>query len=226
MACTDCPDLVVSTIAAQVQGTLDKIRRIKWVTTSFNRLLAQIGDKVVDDLTTLIDLIPDPPVLDISDIVDYFLCPLTPLALEIDPSIFANMDPRQIAVRIRRIVKNVTADVIRLYNEALRLLRSYDLVRIMQRYVAEIYRAMGDAFEFIAEYPINVGRSLTVQVLCPDIYNNPRWPFKALVAEISNWSFDGIIPTGIDPRAAGNVRLVAQAEAKLLQWKALGTVVV
>lgn len=226
MACTDCPDLIVSTIAAEVQGTLDKVRRIKYVTESFNRLLAQIGDKVLDDLNTLVDLIPDPPTLDISDIIDYFLCPLTPIALEIDPSLLANMDPRLVAVRLRRIVKNMTAEVIRLYNEALRLLKSYDIVKIMQRYVAEIYRAMGDAFEFIAEYPINAGRALTVKVLCPDIYESNRWPFKALVTELSNWSFDGIVPSGLDERAASSVRLVAAAEAKLLQWKTLCTVVV
>lgn len=226
MACSDCPDLVVATIAAQVQRTLDKVRRIKEVTRSFNLLLAQIGDKILDDLNDLVGLIPDPPVLDISDIVDYFLCPLTPVALEIDLTLLQNMDPRLIAVRVRRILKDETARVIALYDAALRKLRSYDLVKILQRYIAEVYRAMGDALEFILEYPINLGRALLVKAMCPAIYADGQWPFQALVTELQDWSFDGVVPSGIDARAEGVVRLVAQAEVKLLAWKNVATVIV
>ncbi len=226
MACSDCPDLVIATVAAQVQRTLDKVRRIKAVTTSFNRLLAQIGDKVLDDLNGLVDLIPDPPVLDLSDIVAYYLCPLTPVALEIDLTLLQNMDPRLVEVRVRAILKNESARVIKLYNEALRTYRSYDLIVTMQRYVTEVYRAMEDAGEFILEYPVNLGRAVLVQQLCPDIYNDSQWPFRALVTEITDWSFDGVIPTGLDDRAAAAVRLVARAEQKLLAWKTVGTVVV
>ena len=225
MSCDTCPDAVVATIAAQVQRTLDKVRRIKWVTESFNRLLAQIGDKIIDDIDELVDLIPDPPVLDISDLVAYFTCPLTPVALEIDLTLIENMDPRIIGIRIQRILKYEVAQVIRLYNEALARLRSYDLVKLIQRYIAEIYRAMGDAAEFIAEYPINAARALTVQVLCPKIYADTALPFKALIDELSNWSFDGIIPSGIDARAQAAVRSVARGEAKLLQWKTAATVI-
>lgn len=226
MACTDCPDIVVATIAAQVQGTLDKVRRIKWVTQSFNQLLAQFGDKIVDDLNGLVDLIPDPPLLDLSDIVDYFLCPLTPIALEIDLTLLQNMDPRLVAVRVRRILKDETARILLLYDEALRALASYDLVAVMRRYLAEVYRAMGDAFAFIAEYPINISRALLVKGLCPAIYADSRWPFKALVDEVSDWSFDGVIPTGIDVRAEAPLRLLARAEVKLLSWRTVATVVV
>lgn len=226
MSCDTCPELVVGTIAREVQRTLDKVRRIKALTTAFNRLFSEIADKILDDLDALVDLIPAPPVLDISDIVAYYTCPLTPVALEIDLTILQKMDPREVGVRIRRIMREEGNAVIALYEEAVRRLESYDLVRLVRKYIQEVYRVMEDAAAFVLEFPINAGRALLVKVLCPDIYEDSRRPFKALVEELTDWSFDGILPSGIDERGKDAVRILATAESKLLAWRTVGTVIV
>ncbi len=226
MSCDTCPELVVGTIAREVQRTLDKVRRIKALTTMFNRLFGEIADKIQDDLEALVALIPTPPILDISDIVAYYTCPLTPVALEIDLTILQKMDPREVGVRIRRIMREEANAVIRLYEEAVRLLKSYDLVRMVRTYLRELYRVMEDASAFILEYPINAGRAALVKVLCPDIYASSSRPFKALIDELTTWSFDGILPSGIDERGRAIVRTLARGEAKLLAWRSVGTVII
>lgn len=226
MSCADCPELVVGTIAREVQKTLDKVRRVKELTRTFNRLLTEIQGKIEDDLQALIDRIPTPPVLDISDIIDYYQCPLTPIAVQIDLTILRNMDPRLVGQRLAVIIRSETEAVIRLYEEAVRRLRSYDLVRLVRKYIQEVYRVMEDATRFVLEYPVNLGRALLVKELCPDIYADPGRPFKALVDEVTTWSFDGLMPSDIDSRARSVVRVLAQGESKLLAWKTLGTVIV
>lgn len=226
MSCDTCPELVVGTIAREVQRTLDKVRRIKALTTMFNRLFGEVADKIQDDLEALVALIPAPPVLDISDIVAYYTCPLTPIALEIDLTIIQKMDPREVGVRIRRIMREEANAVIRLYEEAVRLLKSYDLVRLLRAYLREMYRVMEDASAFILEYPINAGRAALVKVLCPGIYADQSRPFKPLIDELTNWSFDGILPSGVDERGQAIMRTLARGEAKLLAWRTVGTVII
>ncbi len=226
MSCDTCPEVVVGTIAAEVQRTLDKVRRIKYLTTVFNRLFSELAGKIEDDLSALIDLIPTPPVLDISDIVAYYTCPLTPIALEIDTTVFQNMDPRLAAVRLRRVMQAETNAVIALYEEAVQSLRSYTVVRLIRKYVQEVYRTMEDAAAFVLEYPINLGRSILVRELCPDIYDSDARPFKALVEELQDWTFDGILPAGVNSEAESVIRILATGEARLLAWRTLGTIIV
>jgi hypothetical protein len=226
VGCDTCPELVVGTIAREVQRTLDKVRRIKALTTMFNRLFSEVAGKIQVDLEALVALIPEPPVLDISDIVAYYTCPLTPVALEIDLTILQKMDPREVGVRLRRILREESNAVVRLYEEAVLRSADYNLLRLLRSYLREMYRVMEDASEFILEYPINAGRAALVKVLCPAIYADSSRPFKALIDELTTWSFDGILPSGVDERGRAVMRILARAEAKLLAWRTVGTVVI
>lgn len=225
MACSDCPQFIIAPIASSVQQTLNRVREIKWITNSYTGVLQQVLSNinaVVDtELRTLVNLIPTPPDLSIDAIIAMLLCPLTPLAVSIDPAIVSFMDYQQMLVRVRRILKADSKLVVQGYEAAINNLGSAALIKIMRSYLKELYRAVDDASDFIAAYPINVGMSLIVKEVCPDIYADAAWPFQALVEEVSDWSFDGILPTGLPLDAQVAMTLVAQAEAKLLTWTTL-----
>ena len=225
MACSDCPQFIISPIASDVQQTLNRILEIQWVTSSFSpvlqRVLSSVNTALDKDLRTLISLIPDPPVIDLSAIVGMLLCPLTPVSLGLDPELVAAMDPQQVLVRLRRVLKAEADLVVRNYNAAVLALPTASVIKIMRDYMKELHRAMGDASDFAANYPVAVGLAAVVQAVCPDIYADTAWPFQALVEAVSNWSFDGVLPTGLPLDAQVAVTLVAQAEAKLLTWTTL-----
>lgn len=225
MTCT-CSPLVIQTIADSVSVTLDKVQAVRQLTADHNALLANLASTVVDDLSTLVGLIPDPPTLDLTDLIGFIACPLTPMALGIDFSHLSTWDGRQIALIFRRYLRCQAVVVQVNYEDALNQLKSAEVVLQIQRYVREVHRAIQDITAFTLELPINIGHCLAIQQICPEIYSNAIYPFAALISATTDWSFDGVLPSGIDPTAISFVTPVAEAELKLCAWKNLSTLLI
>ncbi len=223
MSCSDCPIIVVETIAFTVRRMLAQVRALKALVDGHNAILAAIADKIVDDLNVLVDLIPDPPLLDLTDIAAYLTCPLTPLAVA---NILIAGDPRVIAMELRRLASKANISIQANYLIALRALTSAELVFIVQRFVREVFRVVGDITAFSRLYPLALANCAYVRVACPTTYEDPQYPFKALVEELTDWSFNGLLPSGIDQKAEEVCGLVARAELKLMTWREAGTVIV
>ncbi len=223
MSCSDCPIIVVETVAFTVRQVLAQVQALKALVDGYNSLLSAIADKIVDDLNGLVDLIPDPPLLDLPDIAAYLTCPLTPLAVA---NVLIAGDPRTIAMELRRLASRANISIQADYLVSLRELTSSELVFIVQRFVREVYRVVGDITTFTRRYPLALANCAYVRVACPTTYEDPRYPFKALVEELTNWSFNGVLPSGIDPKAEAVCGLVARAELKLVAWREAGTVIV
>jgi hypothetical protein len=205
-------------VTANAQTLLDQINDLKALTVGFASILKQLAATITDDLSLLPGLIPAPPGLSLSDIVGLATCPLTPLALALDPSI---ADPRLIVLAVRRFLKAEVAQVIASYEIALSSLASYDVVKLVRKYVQECMRVVGDPADFAANFGTAAAVSATVLALCPETYNNPAYPFQALVQALSGFTYDPttFLPSGIEPSALPNVTQVALAEVKLTAWR-------
>jgi hypothetical protein len=79
-SCGTCPDSVVNLLVDETNQVLGIVRRVKRYTDTLNRLLHAVEDGVMAIINALIDLIPWPPVFDISEYLRTVTCPLTPQA--------------------------------------------------------------------------------------------------------------------------------------------------
>ncbi len=228
MSCADCPELVVGFLAREVQLTLNRVLRIKELTNEFNGLFRDLAPAILDDLTGFVAAIPAPPVFNLSSIVGFFTCPLTPLAVAdfININDLTTADVQTVAKVMKRLFKAESGKVIADSEDRFRNLRSYRPLSLMRLFLQATKLTVGDLPEFTTEYPVNLARCLLVRDQCPEIYDSDDRPFKFLVQAVTDWNFDGILPSGIESNAEPVMRLLATAEVKLAAWASLGTLII
>lgn len=225
--CPGCPQQVVEAVASRVQETLDQVRRVKYLTTAFARFFGELADNIQEDLSFLVDIIPTPPVLNISDITAYYTCPLTPIALLVEnAATMQAMDPRRVVQRAIALYRGQINRILADYEEVIRRLQSYNLIQMARRYLAEIRRVLKNFDEFVVDLGVRLGYCGYVKATCPALYASSYYPFSALVHEVSDWTFDGVLPSGIDKRAEAVMRTLSEAEVKLMAWRTIATIVV
>jgi hypothetical protein len=223
MTCT-CDLTVIAPLAAQVQAELDRVQAVIQLTKDMNQLNGDLAGSVLDNLSILVPSIPLPPVLNISTLIGLATCPLTPLALGLSADALAGLDLRSLAIRYKRVLSAQGAQVQAQYDSLLAGLQSSTALVQMRKFVTECYRALGDVVDFIEAYPAALQTCLLVKQICSEIYANPIYPFQDLVNLSSTWSFDGFLPSGIDPRALPVLKVLAQAEIKLNSWRTIATI--
>jgi hypothetical protein len=415
IGCSSCPDYVIQAVSAKSWEVLDKIQRLKYLTSIFNRLIKDIANQILGDLQALVDLIPDPPVFNVTEYVNLITCPLTPLAIlkdidirdknspndptkfnfayNLNQSIIDKLDPRKVYENnLKPTFINKKKQVEALYDEALARIGSYDLrelknemdftqryqngpsnpstnpalntvvtligttgtgeyiynvsgtgaattamqsayvspgsvqltvnasspivfnddgpnfrlstgdsgsmyvdtansyilyntanppvndytpfnlrfisqngnltgalvtvqfkdssssplsiegavqklrsspqpkspvAQIVRRYLQELYRALsGNPAQFALDIAFCMAQGAYVQAACPSIYNNPNNPFIKLANELSTWSFDGLLPSGMDAEVQRFMTIVAQAWQKVKRWEDLVYIIV
>lgn len=225
--CSNCPAQVINVIAGQVSDILGRVERMQELTVNFNAaFLRTLTVTIQDDLNAWIAAIPLPPVIDLTSILAYLTCPLTPLALNIDPLLLANMDPRQLYYLLVDEWNQTAIDVNAAYIQSTANLNSARLIQFAQLYMQELYQTMGDPFEFQLNLATATGYTAYISQVCPDLYINPQYPFAAFTAAITDFTFNGLLPNGIDPAVLPVLNMVVEAETRILGWKTLLTVVV
>ena len=223
MTCT-CDLTVIAPLAAAAQDMLSKIQAVTQLTADMNQLNGDLAASVVDNLSILVPSIPIPPILSPTALLGLVACPLTPLALGLSAAGIEGLDLRSLAIRYKRILKAQSAQVQSQYDILLSGLKSAGPLREMRRFVTECYRVLGDLVAFIEEYPSALQTCLLIKQICSEIYTDPSYPFQALVNVSSTWSFDGFLPSGVDPRALPVLKVLAQAEVKLNSWRTLALI--
>jgi hypothetical protein len=79
--CGACPQAVVNQLNARVYDAWIRVQRLKYTTTMFNRFLRDAARLVVSELRRILAAIPDPPFLNLNEVLGYYACPLTPSAI-------------------------------------------------------------------------------------------------------------------------------------------------
>jgi hypothetical protein len=226
MNCTNCPPNVLIVVSSRVEMSLYQIRRIKSITQVFNYLFRDILGFINDDLQKWVDLIPVPPFIDLAAILAYLTCPLTPLVMLTDPQVIPDTDPRlstlEMLKQYREYLRQVRAD----YERSIDNLECRKIIRLVQAYLREIEQTVGDALQFPIDHAIALGYVTYIAAVCPELYNNPSYPFKAYAEEVTTINFNGLVPTSLDPLVAVVVDKVAQAQLKVLAWQQLACLVV
>jgi hypothetical protein len=234
MSCSStCPAQVIDVLANQASDLLGQIQRIVQLTYNFNgAFLQMLVVKVTDDLDAWIAAIPLPPTVSLTAILEYLTCPLTPLSLLENPglwgpgpidytAILSNTPPgdlyRQLTQQWRQSAKAVRVA----YEKSTAALNSAFLVQFMRMYKRELNQALGDPYTFSLNLATALGNATYVSQVCPDIYQNPAYPFAQLTEVLNTFTFDGFLPNGFDPSVLPVLNKVIEAETRILGWQTL-----
>lgn len=63
---------------------VQRIQAVKEIVTFINRALQDFANGIIDEFNKLVDLIPHPPVVDLSELARILTCPLTPQAIMVE----------------------------------------------------------------------------------------------------------------------------------------------
>ena len=80
-SCGLCPDSVVNMIADEVREVSAMVLRVKRLSTLLNQILEGAEQAVLELINGFIDLIPSPPLLDLTQVAKTLMCPLLPQAI-------------------------------------------------------------------------------------------------------------------------------------------------
>lgn len=207
MACGTCPDAVTFTLRRLVQDQLDNVRSIKSLTDSLNRALQDIASLADFDIQSLLDNIPAVPSIDFTDILGYLTCPLTPLALALDLTQIQALDPVVQLQKLKRLAQAEIEQARRAFEDALNASPFNQLIRIAQRFAAEITRIRFDEIRFAEAVLITA----TVLAVCgEDEY--VEGPYQDFANEVQDFSFVGGVPADLDNNVATIVQKLVQSE--------------
>lgn len=210
MSCGNCPDAVTFTLRDIVQTELDKVRAIKNLSTVVSRALADVAALAVGVLDAALDLIPTLPGIDFSEILGYLTCPLTPLALAVDFDQFASaLDPTVQLQRIKALGRASLNAARREFEAFLDASDFKQVIGLARRYAGEFTRIKFDPVSFSKAIVI----SATVLAVCGQ-EEYEQGPYLEFANELTDFSLNAGIPSGIDGNVAALLQRLIEAESR------------
>lgn len=122
-------------------------------------------------------------------------------------------------LRVGGCIDNVIDSIYRLCHQFIESSKFGWLLRIIIRFIREIEHIVDDAGTFACRLAISGANAAALRVTCPSIYADSRMPYKALVTELSTFSFDGALPNGIDSVLDPLMPPMRQLMFKINRWK-------
>ena len=88
--CGGCPASVIATLSARVQISLNQVLAAQRLATEFSNLWTMVDADLIAHVNAVVGGLPNIPYPDLTEIVGFWTCPLTPLALAL---IFYDLGP-------------------------------------------------------------------------------------------------------------------------------------
>lgn len=212
-----CPPAVLAVLRFTVQNELDKVRAIQRALDFVN--LVQIEPEFLETLDQLVDAIPVVPFLNPASLVQYFTCPLTPIALSLDPTLLANMDPTVFLARARDLISAEIMRAQQAFEEG--MANAPRGIRIVFTYFKELERIQFDEIAFAKALLV----SASVAAVSQEEYD--AGPYAEFIAVTSNFEVSNGLPMKLEGLANQVMGKFLQAKAKftLMRYAAAGILV-
>lgn len=215
--CDDCPDFIKSAVRAPVQLALDQLLAIKKLTNALDVVLNDISSGVAATLTAVVDAIPDPADFGLTAILDTLTCPITPIALFLNPTDLALLDPRELYKRLQGTIEAHIEKIIADYDAARTALADFNVIEIAKRSFDDLKRIELDAVNYARALAITVA----VKGLCLEEF--AEGPYDEFEAESTGFTLSDLVPDSLGTNAKALLDELQRAENKFLAWRLLST---
>jgi hypothetical protein len=222
------PAPLIAALHMQIVADLDKLRSVKRATVNYNLTLQRLATSVNQDLRPLIaaaDAIP-PASVTLADYTAWLASPLIELIFAADPQMakddIANLDATLQQSKLTAVVSTYARYLNAQYVAALSALPSWDSLRLAKTYLTELaridYRAEDYAYSLrVVSQFRGLGNSdpslLTIYTA------GPMYQFEI---ESRGFTYTGVVPDEFDAPVMQFLGYMADADAKLRAWAALG----
>ena len=320
--CSTCPDLVISVLSEDVYDTLYRIQRMREITRIFNTFFQSVSSQILQEIQALVDLIPDPPYLDLNGLINLLTCPLLPQAILVEqadaliyyvetqlkstpilerPPLYGptvasysykqaiattTLTPQAILRRYANMAQGMLTQIERLIEEAAvatgqitgmqystpnpaynanmaqqglsqgpyvpttvfdssgqrsgvattggMTVPQFDknkqkkfvfspeatiAFRTARRLIREMLCVLDSADTFVVKLAVTTASVELVRVTCPGIFMNTQYPFRDYTREAAGFTFDGIVPSGLQPQAQQVARIMMTLQRKIAEWQ-------
>jgi len=218
-------DFINNEFMTQLVGqNLKKMKSIKHLTKQFAPLLEGLSDNITDDLSNLSKIVPAPMPMDFSSMADVGATsgnPIFAMNAQESPQALQQVDPNVLNIKASRQMRGNCEKYTQMYEQAFGQLNSFDNLSMFRRYLKDMYRIMGNPQKFSSDMPMSIGFSMIAKNEQPDAYNDSQAPFKEFDEERKDFSFDGLIPSGLGSKAGGVLSKLAVPEMNLFGWQSL-----
>jgi len=215
MAICGCPDAVVRSLRKLVQTELDKVRAIINATQFFDQAVADIIGLAGADIDVASAAIPTASPIDFTDLVEYALCPLLPLAIGLELADFQDFDPTTQLQKVKALQVGDITEARKAYEATLLAGDNAKIVTIAPKYTKELERLRFDATTFAKAILI----SATVLTICGQA-EYQAGPYEEFATVIQDFDMGNGVPSGLSQNAAAVVQKLQQAEAKFKALRA------
>ena len=218
-ACEDCPPFIRTAVEAPVVEATRNIRAIKQMSNFLNEALKTLVEDLQSKIATVVAAIPLPPIVDLGFVVDLLTCPLTPVAVALDPVILAALDPEALWKQAQGAFQAYLSQIVSDYENALADLQEFNVVKLAKQYYEDLKRIALDV-EVLA---FAVAITEYVKVTCPDEFANG--PYQEFEDEVDGFTLAGLfVPVDeLDPEVVDTMLELGAAEAIFEAWRVLAT---
>lgn len=122
----------------------------------------------------------------------------------------------RIALQIDNVIRSIRYLIFDFFKENATYQWIFDTIF---KYLMEVWRIAENAGTFACQLALTGANGALVRTLCPDIYNDPRMPYKKLVDELTSFSFDGVWPNGLSSTVDQVKPPMSQLMFKIQAWQ-------
>jgi len=216
-SCGSCPDYIKATVSKPVEDALAQVRAVKAVVNGFNAAVRQFTDEVIASVTSDIGIavgeLPAAPTLAVGDIIGILTCPITPIALGLDPTILANLDPSRVVEMLKAAMSDYINGLVKAWEDTLISLPTWPSIRVFKQFFDDLRRVQLDATLLAKATAL----SASVKALCLDFYQSG--PFEDFDDEISDFSVVGLVPSTVSSTVKDALTQLQAGEAKIQAWR-------
>lgn len=217
-ACTNCPEYISAPVERVIENALNQVRTIKKRTDLINAALKDAAAATTAAVATVVAAIPVPPVFDLPEILETFKCPLTPVAIGLDPSLLVQFDPRTLWKRIQDGFRGYLSDIVADYESGLQALDGSEFVALAKNYFEDLKRTEFDAVAFAYA----VGISAYVLGVCP--ITHADGVYAEFDDEITDFDLLGFVPIdSLIPDVLPLITALGEGETKIEAWRIAAT---
>ena len=213
--CSYCPEPVLSTLREYISEPYKAFRDVKKLSTILKVAATSLTTEALAALKIIVDAIPFPLVLNPIDILKYLTCPLTPLAITVDPTLINQIDPRTLIAKIRSQLAAYVAEIEDNFEEALRKLEVWTTIKTVRDFIKACMRTILSRPRGLLDAVIVCG---LVQATCPKVYKDSV--FNDFMDIFTTFDTSSVLPLPADftgPLKEACV-LLATAYMKIAAW--------
>lgn len=216
-SCDGCPDYIKAAVAKPVSDALAQVRAVKFVVNGFNASVRQFTDEVIASVTSgisvLVGELPNAPALAPGDIIGLLTCPITPIALALDPAVLANLDPARVVELVKQSMSDYITELVKWWEDSLVALATWPSVKVFKQFFDDLRRVQLDTTLLVKA----TATSAAVRALCIGFYETG--PFEEFDEEMADFSVVGLIPSTVSSTVVDALVQLQAGELKIQAWR-------